>query len=264
MEYESPEQLNIPPWHAHRIKEQLGDIVRRNKQYGVDKETNFTKQENHGISGRDPSHGASRRILLHIGKCGGNVVKQTVGTDYFDQIVHISRGRTFRPMKGDDIYIAVRDPIARVVSAWKWRKYLVWWGARMADTRCPLCDETTCLDKFSSISKLGEALDYSKEAEQILTRDCIRHVNQGFEYYVGQLIVYLSQNENRVELLRQEHLPDDVYHLFGKKVGGTTHYTGGKTSSSSLSEKARQNLRSLLDSEYRIYHWLLSLKQLDP
>eukprot|EP01138_Halocafeteria_seosinensis_P001163 gb/GECG01001189.1/.p1 GENE.gb/GECG01001189.1/~~gb/GECG01001189.1/.p1 ORF type:complete len:332 (+),score=10.28 gb/GECG01001189.1/:1-996(+) len=263
LSFEGPQRLNLPPLHSRRIEEQLGDVLRRNEQVAVDRETNFTNTRDSPLS--PSTHGEPpRRILLHIGKCGGNVLKDTLGIGFFHRIIHISGGRTFIPSKNDHIFIAVRDPVSRLVSAWKWRKYLVWWGARMAETRCALCEETSCLSLFSSINELGEALDYSAQAKALLTEGCIRHVNQNFEYYVGRIIAYIAQNAQKVDLIRQEHLTEDVYTHFGKKVEGTTHYTGGVSSSSRLTEKARENLRVLLDSEYRIYYWLLELKNLRP
>eukprot|EP01138_Halocafeteria_seosinensis_P008185 gb/GECG01008365.1/.p1 GENE.gb/GECG01008365.1/~~gb/GECG01008365.1/.p1 ORF type:complete len:351 (+),score=23.48 gb/GECG01008365.1/:1-1053(+) len=204
--------------------------------------------------------GTRRRVLIHVGKCGGGTWRKT-GIFHFE--VHVNNGKRFRPAEQDHLYITLRDPIERTISAWKWRKLLLSHSEKSKE-KCSSCRERACLTKFGDINEVGELLNHTKAhvLRRLFLEKCIHHIGENYEWYLGHLLKYIFEHPARVGLLRMERLRDDGLRLFNRSISTRSHVNSKRTASSVLSTSAWNNLRSLLDAEYRIYYQLLALKGL--
>eukprot|EP01138_Halocafeteria_seosinensis_P003312 gb/GECG01003388.1/.p1 GENE.gb/GECG01003388.1/~~gb/GECG01003388.1/.p1 ORF type:complete len:298 (+),score=13.39 gb/GECG01003388.1/:1-894(+) len=218
--------------------------------------------------------GASgNRVLIHIGKTGGMTVRTRV-THWIDYEVHVSHKfnygthvpaieiHEFHPKPNDRLIITVRDPIKRVISAWNFRKYLTNNNIEMASSRCSICEERQCFAFFSSISELAEALPHDPLARGLFTEGCIQHLKHNYTHYIHPIEDFIRNHPEQIEIIRQEHMEEDLRRVFHVKHTWKTHT--GPTKHKTLSDRGEQNLREFLRDEYRIYLWLLSLKGLKP
>eukprot|EP01138_Halocafeteria_seosinensis_P009781 gb/GECG01009992.1/.p1 GENE.gb/GECG01009992.1/~~gb/GECG01009992.1/.p1 ORF type:complete len:297 (+),score=20.30 gb/GECG01009992.1/:1-891(+) len=215
------------------------------------------------------------RVLVHLGKAGGLTVRTHLyrTIDYEVHAIYNYHYQTdtlvlpadrFSVHPNDHLYILVRDPLTRVVSAYNYRKETLQSGEERSALRCSLCLEIECFDYFESVNDLAEALYDDPIARRLLQGGCIQHWRENYKYYINPLVEFITNRTNQVDILRQEHLQEDMHRLFGVKWLGTRHKGTSGGGNAFLSEKARKNLKDFLADEYQIYYWLLKIKGLDP
>ena len=204
--------------------------------------------------------------LVHVGKCGGGTVRRALQAANF----HFGHFHMRRPIaRAEARYvILVRDPVARFVSAFNWRKHLYSTGVLpRVNTNGPLSElrhqaEREFLFLFESANALAEQLgaDASSEvspASALLS--LIGHVPQGFDWYLGNLIEQIEPKQI-VGIICTENLSGDFEHLFGfppSEDQNRLNYTLGVQ----ISEKGRANMVRECYKEYTVLHKLSLMAQ---
>eukprot|EP01138_Halocafeteria_seosinensis_P010604 gb/GECG01010829.1/.p1 GENE.gb/GECG01010829.1/~~gb/GECG01010829.1/.p1 ORF type:complete len:321 (+),score=19.76 gb/GECG01010829.1/:1-963(+) len=215
-----------------------------------------------------------RRVLVHIGKTAGMTVRD-YARHWIDYEVHTHNKynygtpaipmEEFHPKGNDVLYISLRDPLKRLVSAWNFRRQRLFRGEGPPPQRCDLCTESQCVALFEDINEVGEDLyEEGSLAEQLLDQGCIHLVRESITHFVEPLIDFIRNHPDQIYIIRLEHVSEDMNTIFGVKPGGTTHKGPNGGGNQILTAKAERNFKRWLKREYELYHWLLSLKNLDP
>ena len=169
----------------------------------------------------------------------------------------------FHPKDSDILYVAVRDPIKRTLSAWKFREYLID-NNYQRRKNCSVCPEKKCFTRYGSFNKFAESLYTDPIAPKILENPCIGLVEHNFTKVITPIKDFIEEHPQQVYIIRTEHINEDMLKVFGIKPPAVTHQGPSGGGESYLSQKAVANLNKFLSQEYEIYYWLLCLKGLDP
>jgi hypothetical protein len=202
--------------------------------------------------------------LVHVGKCGGATVEEALrDRNFIFDHYHLRR-----PVyKEEQCYvILVRDPIARIVSAFNWRYY--WLSEeiiRQGDAKDPLAQmkhrfELDFLSQFENVNAFAEQLvrpgkfDVSPISTMM---SLVGHVMQGFVWYLGDLLESMQPHQ-LAGVITTERLADDVEALFGFRPDKerNRYYPSRE---SFLSPRGRANLAREFEAEYRMLHRLEAL-----
>lgn len=208
---------------------------------------------------------SERRVLIHLGRCGGNTAREVVK---FDLEVHVPRRHYdpkvrgidyYKPSSNDHLYILVRDPVERLISAW----YHHHGSKQLSRQYCSKCVLQDCYRMFRSPDDLGRKLPWNSVARTFVTEGCIHHWKENYYFFIRRIASFIISNPCKVDLLRQEHLPEDLHRLFQAEPSQVER-RNRRMPHKPVSKAAKENLGHYLKDEYEIYHWLLSIKSLDP
>ena len=201
-----------------------------------------------------------RRVLIHIGKCGGGAVKAALseaGMASELRIVHIRRPAYGRRLR---YVVLARNPLARAVSAFNWRYRLVVAEGVQANR---FAGERGVLTRYGSVEALGEALydaDGTPRAGPIRHARMIHHLREDIGFYLTRLLGR-CRPEQIEAVLMQETLSEDMERVFGIAGLRRIHDNRGM-SADDLSPRARANLMRFLHRDYealaRLYAWARS------
>lgn len=190
-------------------------------------------------------------VLVHIGKCGGRSVRQTVRRetqkgDVFT--VHVRAPVWRRDLK---YIIIARDPLSRLVSAFNWQYKVV---VQDGTDRAAHKDEYRALVKYSGLSELAERL-YRADGtlDKAVRRDMrsISHVRMDISFYLKPLLRRCDPDQISAVLM-QETLDDDIYRVFGYKTDKRTNFNPDNLGKKELSDVAAANLKRWLSSDYEM------------
>lgn len=199
-----------------------------------------------------PRQGAT--VLIHIGKTGGTTV--TKGLRF---AVRNKRCRIYhlvKPVFRKDLkyIICSRDPIARVVSAFNWRKEII---IEQGLQRRRFQGEVEALKDYININELAEAL-YSQSGEPnemaLSHFRTIHHLDNGIAFHLKDFLG-VCKKEQIVDVLMQETLEIDVLRCFGYQINAS--YNQNTVKIKSLSKLAMRNLGWRLKDDYAC-HGVLS------
>ena len=135
--------------------------------------------------------------LVHVGKCGGSsIVSGTTRAGAFSSSISTCGGRW--PAAGHRYVVLVRDPVARVVSAFNWRRHLLGNGSaaggpQAGSDRPPAASGgvgfSLAVRGCSTTSPSGSCGRASTKSRAMTTMmHLIGHVPQGFAWYLGGLL----------------------------------------------------------------------------
>jgi len=194
--------------------------------------------------------------LVHVGKCGGSSMAEELRSHgHRFEHVHLRRP-LWQP--GRRYVVLVRDPVARFVSAFNWRRHLfeadLLPAARQDDPVARLRHrvERDFLAEFADANALAERLERTgpEEVSPVSTlMQLIGHVPQGFAWYLDGLLDAIEPAQ-LAAVIATERLADDCERAFGfrptlTRNGGYPARGGG------LSPAARANLAREFTTEYR-------------
>lgn len=194
--------------------------------------------------------------LVHVGKCGGSSIAEELKARGFGfEHVHMRRPVA---RAGRRYVVLVRDPVARFVSAFNWRRHLLEHdllpAARCTDPigRLRHDAERQFLAQFEDVNAFAERLVRTGEFEvsPIATlMGLIGHVPQGFAWYLDDLLEAVVP-EQLAAVIATERLADDVERAFGFRPTAerNRHYP---SSGASLSAQGHVNLAREFAAEYR-------------
>lgn len=201
----------------------------------------------------------SRRVhfdLVHVGKCGGGTVAAELRQGgYTFEKVHMRRPAI---APGRRYVVVVRDPMARFVSAFNWRRHkldgdlspegkdadAVWLMKHQVEKRL--------IAMFESANDLAEQLESlpGYDVSPLISMlGVIVHVQQGFSWYLDQMLDEIEPSQ-LLGVVAKESLEQDMLALFGIRttLARNSDYPHG---SQDLSPRARANLARVFAEEYR-------------
>jgi len=204
--------------------------------------------------------------LVHVGKCGGSsVVEELRGRGFQFEHFHMRRPL---PAAGHRYVVLVRDPVARFVSAFNWRRHL-FNNDRLpaAHHEDPIASlrhraEWELLQQFDDANALAERLVQTgqHEVSPLATMTTlIGHVPQGFAWYLGGLLDQLEPGQ-LAGVIATERLGDDFERLFGFRPTAERNRLQASRGTG-LSAAGRANLAREFAEEYRILERLAELAE---
>lgn len=206
----------------------------------------------------------SNNILIHIGKCGGSTCRKAIAGSKIriDRVVHIqpppiqSRARYF---------VIARAPMARALSAFNWRYYLVNHDKRQA-TRFP--GERDIVSHYGTLNGLAEQLYFRNKSDNTVAQNhfrSIHHLGESIAFYLRPLLDSIS-TEQIGGVIMQETLDEDLLRLFGVSTDlrERAYHDATTPGSLFLSELARANLRRFLAKDYACLEVLRASGKLNP
>jgi hypothetical protein len=194
--------------------------------------------------------------LVHVGKCGGSsIVAELRSRGFCFEHVHMRR-----PIAeaGRRYLVLVRDPVARFVSAFNWRRHLLGQdllpAARKQDPIARLRHqaEWDFLSQFGDVNEFAERLVRTGEYDvsaMVTLMHLIGHVPQGFGWYLGDLLDRLEPGQ-LMGAIATERLGDDCEAVFGFRPTAVRNRNHDPRQTI-LSPQARGNLAREFGTEYR-------------
>jgi len=194
--------------------------------------------------------------LVHVGKCGGStIVEELRARGFRFEHLHLRRPVVEAARR---YVVLVRDPVARFVSAFNWRRHLLGNGLLpAAHDQDPIARlrhqfEWTFLSQFADVNALAERLG-RPEAHDVSPMSTltalIGHVPQGFGWYLDDLLDRIQPGQ-LLGVICTERLVDDCETVFGFRPTAERNRLAG-TRASDLSPSGRANLARELEPEYR-------------
>jgi hypothetical protein len=202
--------------------------------------------------------------LVHVGKCGGTPVARALRkAGYSFERVHMRRPKV---SESRSYVLLVRDPVARFVSAFNWRRHVLGQDLNPEDpTRDPIWRlkhraEWAFIAMFASAGELAEQLVVepgSQVSPAIELANLIGHVRQGYGWYFDRLPDEILPSQ-LLAMVCQERLEEDLHAAFGIRPRESRHRDYPRLSEQ-LSPRARANLADILGDEYRTLEKLMRL-----
>lgn len=202
--------------------------------------------------------------LVHVGKCGGStIVEELRARGFRFEHIHMRRPVVEAARR---YVVLVRDPVARFVSAFNWRRHLLGNdllpAARKQDpvARLRHSAEREFLRHFEDVNAFAEKLVqpemYDVSAMSTLMA-LIGHVPQGFEWYLGDLAGRIQPSQ-LLGVICTERLADDCEAVFGFRPTAERNRLSG-SQPAALSPAGRANLAREFEPEYRTLRRLADL-----
>lgn len=196
--------------------------------------------------------------LIHVGKCGGSTVtelissSEVVSSQY--QKVFFSHVEGFKFVDNCDYLLCLRNPISRAISAFAWRRKLVFIDSHPGQiNRFP--GELDVFNRYPTFAQMLELL-YSgpdESLDQNVARDfnLIHHLRENIYFYLSRLENILCSS-SLFGVICQETLAEDCLQLLGVRAGQTIRrYNNMKHDSiGALSPLAIKNLKRFLMDDY--------------
>jgi hypothetical protein len=204
--------------------------------------------------------------FVHIGKCGGSSLRTAVRRSWQVQkrfrrlrVIHFSKP----PYSANARYLfAVRNPVARSLSAFNYRKQKVLEGH---PEKYP--GEREALFRYKSFSELAERL-----AEVGLRGDTARndfrlihHLgDESIDYYLRDLLPRIRANQIW-GIITVENFSADVKQVLGIEAPHHKNYASKKSQAElHLSELATKNLKSYLSADFEQLRTLCRMGEMAP
>lgn len=204
-------------------------------------------------------------VLVHVGKCGGtSAVEELRGRGFRFEHVHLRRPEADPAGR---YVILVRDPIARTVSAFNWRRRLFAAGALPTGGDDPVARlrhaaEHDFLSQFESVNEFAERLEFldGREISPMATMmQLIGHVPHGFAWHLDGLLRRIAPGQ-LAGIVATERFAEDFERLFGfLPVARRNRHEGGE--GTTLSARGRENLGRVLAPEYETLAALAALAE---
>ena len=196
--------------------------------------------------------------VIHVGKCGGSTITElinscnTVTSRY--QHIYFSHVEGFKFFENCDYVLCLRNPIARAISAFAWRRKLVLVDSHPNQVN-RFSGELNVFQRYSNFAEMLELLYLESDdtLDQYVARDfnLIHHLRENIHFYLSPLENILSSS-NLLGIICQETLSEDCLQLFGIHVGQTfRRYNISKSDQVGvLSPRAIKNLKRYLSDDY--------------
>lgn len=199
--------------------------------------------------------------LIHVGKCAGATVARELRRGGYE----FEKFHMRRPIVAPErrYVVTVRDPMARFVSAFNWRRQLL---RSLLDPELRDADpvwvakhrvEKAFIERFATAGSLAESLEPDPGFDvspAISMLRVIAHVTEGFHWYLDELLDVIEPRQ-LLGVVSQENLDQDMQAMFGIRPVLVCH-RGDCCDPVDLSALARRNLARVFSEEYRTLHRL--------
>jgi hypothetical protein len=179
-------------------------------------------------------------VIIHIGKCAGSVVCNTLRKNKieFNQI-HIQKAK-FKENK--KYVILLRNPITRFISAFNWRYELVLIDKTQKNR---FYKEKNVLKKYNNANNLAENIENYDVGEEY-----IHHIYEDINYYLSDFLKE-CKSENILGVITQENLYDDFKRIFNIDIDENVESRKNKSGmSKDISDTGYKLLKNYLWRDY--------------
>lgn len=251
---DSPSCACEATWHAANVRDFEKRLFARTLEYNP--------------SASVPARGEREPLVVHIGKTCGSSLQSFLGNNRVTHSsIHVHPVPLEAVAKYDKIIIAVRDPMARFVSAFNFQ-----YEAQPHGWYRPLY---TC---FKTANSFAIGVDDRNECGQV-ARHILRmppkqfagHITSGLCYYLGGMIDILR--DKQVFIVRTKYCERDAKSMMGwlgypvlspqmpKKQAEHTvkKFNASDTLKTHLSSEGVDNLKRYLEDEYRLLRAIVKL-----
>ena len=208
--------------------------------------------------------------FVHVGKCGGSTIakllSESPGISAHYSFVYESHIDGVTIDSECDYLFCLRNPIARALSAFEWRKKLVLDDAHPRQVN-RFNGEADVLRSYGSLSNLARCL-YSPEGylQQHVARDfnLIHHLRESISFYLNPLVGVLHRS-NVLGVICQETLAQDCREILDVDASSVfeRRNESRSLSVSDLDPVVLANLKRFLIQDYSCISQLWSLGILD-
>ena len=216
-------------------------------------------------------HILNKRLqFIHVGKCGGSTIAKllTVSRVVADQYSSVYESHVDGVVIDSecDYLFCLRNPVARALSAFEWRKKLVLDDARPNQVR-RFSGEANVLKSYGSLSHLARTL-YGPEGrlQQQVARDfnLVHHLRESISFYLNPLMDVLHSSKV-LGVICQETLVEDCREILGVDASSVFERRNESRSLSvaDLDSIVLVNLKRYLAQDYSCLSQLWSLGILD-
>lgn len=180
---------------------------------------------------------------------------------------------------GKKIFIVVRDPLDRFISAFYWRQWIVENRSKHYQ-KIVTTEERTLFKCFPTVNQLGEALSHrsgTSPSDRCVTLAkqaawskslIMSHITAGFRFYLPATVEsYLVNHPDTYFLVRLDHLEDDVRVMrkwAGLRPPPNSSFPDAmgfppriQAPDKSLSQNAKANIQRALQSDYEVVNNLM-------
>jgi len=181
-------------------------------------------------------------VIIHIGKCAGSVVCNTLRKNKieFNQI-HIQKAK-FKENK--KYVILLRNPISRFISAFNWRYELVLIDKTQKNR---FFKEKNALEKYNNVNNLAENIE---NYDDDWGEEYIHHIYQDINYYLSDFLRD-CKSENILGVITQENLYDDFKRIFNIDIDENVESRKNKSGmSKDISDTGYKLLKKYLWRDY--------------
>jgi len=146
-------------------------------------------------------------VIIHIGKCAGSVVCNTLRKNNIEFTeIHVQKAK-FKENK--KYVILLRNPISRFISAFNWRYELVLIDKTQKNR---FYKEKNVLKKYNNVNNLAENIENYDVGEEY-----IHHIYEDINYYLSDFLKE-CKSENILGVITQENLYDDFKKIFNINI----------------------------------------------
>jgi hypothetical protein len=189
-------------------------------------------------------------IIIHIGKCGGSVIYNTLVKNNIQHThIHI-RKVVFK--KNNKYVILLRNPISRFISAFNWRYKLVILDKTQENR---FLFEKDALIKYKDVNNLSENIDnYDRDTEYI------HHIYEDIDYYLNNFLQECKSTDI-LGVITQENLNNDFKNIFNIDIDETVKSRINDGSLSKyISDSGTVSLKKYLWKDYKCIEKLYEMK----
>lgn len=190
---------------------------------------------------------------IHIGKCGGETVWQSIleSNEVKKRFNNVRRTHINKPIykKRTQYIFVIRNPIDRALSAFNWRYKLVVEDALQKD-RFP--GEFAILEKYRTLENLAISLFDGGKIDKRAAKDFrqIHHLREDVNYYMENAAKTLSSDQV-FAVLCQRTLDRDIERYLGVTSAGKMHENKKvRGERLGLSAVAKKNLAKFLEKDF--------------
>ena len=208
--------------------------------------------------------------FVHVGKCGGSTIAKllnvsSVVTDRYSSVYESHIDGVVIDSECDYLF-CLRNPVARALSAFEWRKKLVLEDAHPSQVR-RFSGEANVLKSYGSLSNLARSL-YGPDGclQQHVARDfnLVHHLRESISFYLNPLLGVLHPL-NVLGVICQETLVEDCREILDVDASSVFERRNESRSLSvaDLDPIVLINLKRYLNQDYSCLSRLWSLGLLD-
>ena len=208
--------------------------------------------------------------FVHVGKCGGSTIAKLLNvsrviTDRYSSVYESHIDGVVIDSECDYLF-CLRNPVARALSAFEWRKKLVLEDAHPNQVR-RFSGEANVLKSYGSLSNLARSL-YGPDGclQQHVARDfnLVHHLRESISFYLNPLLGVLHPS-NVLGVICQETLVEDCREILDVDASSVFERRNESRSLSvaDLDPIVLINLKRYLNQDYSCLSRLWSLGLLD-
>jgi len=188
--------------------------------------------------------------FIHIGKCGGGTVKQSLTDSENFKFNHIHMVKPYYNNRKKYL-IVLRNPVQRFISAFYWKYMKTKKGLRSTAKEELFYNDYDNIDGFCN--------DLKKNPNILQDYNIENHMYKGVHYYLENFIDNCRKHQI-IGVVCQETLQDDVKNILDIDISERVH--DNSTYSKNITDKNYKILKDYLKNEYLIvdkmyrYGWI--------